>query len=109
MSDNVFTFDDGQPAESGVVLTLADAKAYLRIDHAADDALITSMIEAITTLFEQFTGLDLSSEVPAQVKQAMRIQLAAWYQDRAGEDAKSALLPQAVQALLWPLRTRVPL
>ena len=36
-------------------LTLAEAKVYLRVDHATEDALITSLISAARQLVEQYT------------------------------------------------------
>ncbi len=39
-----------------MVVTIEEAKAYLRIEHGDEDALISRLIATATTLCEQFTG-----------------------------------------------------
>ncbi len=39
-------------------VTLVEAKAYLKIDHGADDAVITLLIQAATQFAEDFTSRD---------------------------------------------------
>lgn len=40
-----------------VLLTPAEAKAHLRVDHADDDTLITALIEAATTHLDGWSGI----------------------------------------------------
>lgn len=40
----------------GLPITLAQAKAYLRVTNTAEDDLITSLIEAATNVLEAYTG-----------------------------------------------------
>jgi uncharacterized phiE125 gp8 family phage protein len=40
-------------------MTQTEAKAFLRVDHTADDGLITKMIDEATALVENFLGFDL--------------------------------------------------
>ena len=50
-----------------MILSVADAKAHLRVDGADDDALITSLIEAAIDHVEGFTGLTLE---PREIEEA---------------------------------------
>ena len=43
------------------VISLADAKAHLRVDHSTDDTLITSLIKTAGEIVEEYTGTYLSS------------------------------------------------
>jgi uncharacterized phiE125 gp8 family phage protein len=44
-------------APSVTPVSLAQAKAYLRVDHSDDDALITALIEAATSHLDGWTGV----------------------------------------------------
>lgn len=48
---------DVRPAEPGLILSLADAKAQLNITGARDDEEIRTWLEATTGLIEHFTGI----------------------------------------------------
>ena len=43
------------------VISLADAKAHLRVDHSTDDTLITSLINTAGEIVEEYTGQYLSA------------------------------------------------
>ena len=49
-------------APASTPVTLAEAKAHLRVDVSDDDALITTMIESATDMAEQATGRALISQ-----------------------------------------------
>ena len=44
-------------------ISLTEAKSYLRLDHATEDALVTSLITAARQLVEQYTRLALVTQV----------------------------------------------
>ena len=63
----------GEPAVEPV--SLPDAKAHLRLDHAADDGLVESLIIAARTHVERETGI-------AAIEQTWRLYLDDWPADR---------------------------
>jgi len=63
------------PAEPAV--SLADAKAYLRIGHAGEDALLAELVAAATTRLEAASGLTL-------VRRTLSRRLYAWPATLAG-------------------------
>jgi Phage gp6-like head-tail connector protein len=56
---------------TGEPITLAEAKAHLRVDHSADDTLITAYITAARQAIEHYTGRALMT-------QTWRLWLDAW-------------------------------
>jgi len=72
------------------VLTLAEAKAYLRVDHDVDDALIAALIRSATDICEHFIG---------------RVLLSSGWQERfdaAGTTYRLGREPvRAVSAVAW--------
>ena len=47
-------------APSAVVVTLSEAKNYLRVDYSEDDALITTLINTAQTRLEQYAGVAMT-------------------------------------------------
>ncbi len=47
-------------APSATVVTLAEAKNYLRVDYSEDDTLITSLINTAQTRLEQYAGVAMT-------------------------------------------------
>ena len=72
--------------EGGAPVSVADAKAYLRIDHDAEDVLLGQMLEAVLAEAENRTGRSFSGEdaeaLPAPVRQWMLIRLSTLYEQR---------------------------
>ena len=52
---------------------LAEAKLFLRVEHAAEDGLIQTLIEAARARVEGDVGLTLSSTSPAALRLAILI------------------------------------
>lgn len=88
------------------VLSLADAKAHLRISFTTDDAYVTSLIEAAEAYVAQI-GVAYAAPVPAPVTHAVKLLISHWYNAR---EAAATEPPQAiafgVDALLQPYRTQ---
>ena len=87
-------------------VSLAEAKAQLRVEFDADDALIAGLITAAREHCEGFMNVSLVAEegeeppVVKQVwKQAILLAVANWYQNR-----EQGAFPQAAYQLLWPDR-----
>lgn len=82
------------------ILTLEDAKLALRIDHAHEDVLIQGYIDAADAWVSRVTGKSFDP-APADVKQAARMLVAHWYDNReaASEKAMQAV-PFGVRALI---------
>lgn len=95
---------------------LNEVKAYIRVEHNADDDLITRLIDSATQLVEtrlrrkvigtEETALaDSNANVPASVKIAVCVIVAFMYENRAAtdEELRSRVLRQALldQFILW--------
>lgn len=87
-----------------MIVTLADAKNYLRVDHNYDDTLITTLINSAQRLCEDVTRLDTATfESKGDVaKTAVLYTLAYFYENRVGADYKE--LPFTLRSLLYSIR-----
>jgi hypothetical protein len=47
-------------APTATVVTLAEAKNYLRVDYSEDDSLITALINTAQTRLEQYAGVAMT-------------------------------------------------
>jgi hypothetical protein len=52
-------------------VSLAEAKLFLRVEHAAEDALIQTLIDAARARVEGVVGLGLTSTSPAPLRLAI--------------------------------------
>lgn len=89
------------------VISVADIKAHLNIVDDADDALLEQYVEAAEGWIEIFTGQALDVDVPAPIKQAIRMLAGSFYENRedvlVGISAES--VPHGVHDLIAPFRT----
>lgn len=75
------------------ILTLAEAKAHLRVDDSAEDLLIQDCIDAASDQISQYLGrtvpwLDAASDpvaIPASVKQAAKLLVGDYYANREAQ------------------------
>ncbi|MDW9583458.1 phage gp6-like head-tail connector protein [Sinorhizobium meliloti] len=85
-------------------VSLAEAKAHLRIGFTSDDAYVTSLLEAAEGYVSEI-GVALAAPVPAPVKHAILLLVSHWYGAR---EAAATEPPKAiafgVDALLQPFR-----
>lgn len=89
-------------------VTLADAKAHLRIEHAAEDALITGYLLAAAQWFEKETGQSLEDvptddmgQIPQLIKQAILLIVGHWFENReAAGPLTIKTIPLAVESIV---------
>jgi uncharacterized phage protein (predicted DNA packaging) len=81
-------------------ITLAEAKAFLRVTDEAEDALIQLLIEAATERVELAVGLVLTDPAPSPLRLAILMLVAHGFEHREGE-APAAL----VEPWLAPYRS----
>ena len=87
-----------------MVITLEEAKLYLKVDGDEDDALILSMINAAEELCQDVLRIPLTdfTPVPETVKQATLYALANLYERRETADIKAVI--EVVSRLLFAYR-----
>lgn len=76
------------------MLTLKEAKDFLRVDDDSEDALIASLITTAKVLTEDILReeLDLESDLPEPITQAMLIIVATLFEERqVSKDKKDGL------------------
>ena len=81
------------------LVTVAEAKEYLRIDGEEEDTLLASLISVAAAHCEDYLQNALLNELPLPVKQAILILVAHFYEQRIGEE-----IPKVVYTLLSPYR-----
>ena len=81
--------------------TLAEAKGFLRVADAAEDALVTLLIDAAETRVAAATGLALTLASPAPLRLAVLVLVAHAYEHR--DDGEPP--PGLVETWLAPYRT----
>lgn len=83
------------------IITLADAKAYLRVDDDHEDAVIQAIVDAANEAAVDYAdGWDPESEPPARLKLAALGHAATAFDNRESVD-----VPAASQGLARPLRS----
>lgn len=80
-------------------ISIAELKAYLRIDGEEEDTLLATLLSVAKAHCEDYLKTVLPQEFPLPVKQAMLILVAHFYEQRVGE-----AIPQVVYTLLSPYR-----
>lgn len=84
-------------------VTIAEAKAHLRVDHNADDALIDGYLVAAAEWFENETRRKFAemTEVPQLLKQGVLMLAAHYYEAREGAtDRRIDAVPFAIDSIV---------
>ncbi len=85
------------------MITVDEFKAHSNITFDDDDALIEAKIEAASAYITGFLDPDVMeglSGTPASVKEAVRVLVAHWYENREGQD-----VPEEVFRLIQNYRS----
>ncbi|MCK9479700.1 MAG: head-tail connector protein [Firmicutes bacterium] len=67
------------------MITLAEAKEFLRIDHTEEDGYVNILILLSREMAENYLRHSLPEILPESIKQAMLIVIAHFYEKRDGE------------------------
>lgn len=91
------------------VITIDQAKLFLRVDHSEEDELIEGFINSALEACENHIGKPLSelgNEVPQTIRQAAFFLIGHYYSNRSAVIVGTSTneLPMAVESLLNPHR-----
>lgn len=73
-------------------ITLAEAKAFLRVTDGVEDALVQLLIDAATERVEASVGLVLTDPAPAALRLAILMLVAHGFEHREGPPAPAGLV-----------------
>ena len=85
------------------MVTLAEVKAFIRVDFPDDDASITNLIDAASNHLTSI-GVDMAADpMPQAVEHAQMILIAYWY-DNSGSDTPRSVngMEMSIDRLLAP-------
>jgi len=88
-----------------MIVTLEEAKLYLRVDGDDDDVLITSLIQAAEEYIKNATGKTFDSS-NSLAKLLCLVLITDWYENRAQTDKISEKYRFTVQTILGQLKYR---
>lgn len=89
-----------------MIVTLAELKAHLRIEHDAEDTLLSSLLAQAQAAAEDFCRADFSETQPEPVRLAVLLMASHFYEYRDSSDRSAySTMIRAFQALLYPYRT----
>lgn len=89
------------------MIDLNDAKHYLGVDLADDDALITSLITAATAASADYLGLPLdqmTTTVPSPIKAATLLLISDLFENRSAQNDRALYANSTYERLLNPYR-----
>ena len=89
------------------MLTLAETKLHLRVDHNDEDALIAALMATATAACADYLNMeaaDLVVAVPAPVKSAALLLVGSLYEQRESQGERQFYKNPAFEALLNPYR-----
>ena len=87
------------------MITLEEAKSYLRVDTAAEDDLITSLISAAADYIRECTGKEDDGSPLYELCE--KILVAHWYEHREAVSGTVTDVPHTLQSLLNHIKLTV--
>lgn len=88
-----------------MVVTVAEAKAHLRLESDEEDAFIESLIEQAQAVAEDYCRVTFESPAPEPVRLAVLLMVAHYYENRDTPDRQIYVtLRMAFENLLYPYR-----
>ena len=89
------------------MLTLAETKLHLRVDHSEEDALIEALMTTATAACADYLNMDAADlvvAVPAPVKSAALLMVAGLYENREDVSDRQLYRNDTYYRLLNPYR-----
>ena len=89
------------------MLTLAETKLHLRVDHSDEDALITALMDTATAACADYLNMpaeDLVVAVPAPIKSAALLLVGDLYANREAQGDRQFYKNPTFENLLNPYR-----
>lgn len=89
------------------MLTLAETKAHLRVDHDAEDALITALMTTATAAAADYLNMpldQLTTTVPSPIKSAALLMVAGLFENREDQTDRQLYRNTTYERLLNPYR-----
>ena len=88
-----------------MVVTVAEAKAHLRLESDEEDAFIESLIEQTQAVAEDYCRVTFESPAPEPVRLAVLLMVAHYYENRDTPERQIYVtLRMAFESLLYPYR-----
>lgn len=88
-----------------MVVTVAEAKAHLRLESDEEDAFIESLIEQAQAVAEDYCRVTFESPAPEPVRLAVLLMVAHYYENRDTPERQIYVtLRMAFESLLYPYR-----
>ena len=88
-----------------MVVSVAEAKAHLRLESDEEDAFIESLIEQAQAVAEDYCRVTFESPAPEPVRLAVLLMVAHYYENRDTPERQTYVtLRMAFENLLYPYR-----
>ena len=88
-----------------MVVSVAEAKAHLRLESDEEDAFIESLIEQAQAVAEDYCRVSFPDEAPEPVRLAVLLMISHYYENRDNPDKQVYVTMRiAFENLLYPYR-----